>query len=101
MVCIQINDQDYVMTREAGDSNHGAMQEDMQVDMDEVFNISTYLSPTSSGPVNVLLTLTLSLLISLSSSLHKHASHFLSLKRFFLQYKSTLVNKYYIFFIFS
>ena len=35
MVCIQINDQDYVMTREAGDSNHGAMQEDMQVDMDE------------------------------------------------------------------
>ena len=35
MVCIQINDQDYVMTWEAGDSNHGAMQEDMQVDMDE------------------------------------------------------------------
>ena len=55
MVCIQINDQDYVMTREAGDSNHGAMQEDMQVDMDEVFNISTYLSPTTSGSVNVLL----------------------------------------------
>ena len=32
---IRLEGERNVMTREAGDSNHGAMQEDMQVDMDE------------------------------------------------------------------
>ena len=78
-----------------------------------VFNFSMYLSPTTSGPVNVLLSLTLSLyvLLSLTLSLSTYFSLFLSsYARFslsiskkisFSHYKSTIVNKYYFFFLFS